>query len=159
AKLLADSPRDGPLGAANGSAAGRLRCVCGATLLVREETAVNLTDRSASPVHDADAGEDTPFLWNWTDQGWARLLIYVQTRRFHPKDVVLHQDESDRSLSILVDGSLEVLAQGVADHDARRIATIGAGSVMGEQAFLDGLPRSAEVRAITDGEMLTLTLS
>ena len=33
---------------------------------------------------------------------------------------------------------------------------IGAGSVIGEQSFFDGLPRSAHVWAVTDGELLTL---
>lgn len=32
-----------------------------------------------------------------------------------------------------------------------------AGSVIGEQAFLDGLPRSATIRAVTDGRLMQLT--
>ena len=33
----------------------------------------------------------------------------------------------------------------------------GAGSVIGEQSFFDGQPRSANVWAVTDGELLCLT--
>lgn len=106
----------------------------------------------------SDAGEDAPFLSHWDDQDWAKLLIYIQPHSFRAGEIVARHNEVERSLSILVDGALDVEAPGAEGQAPRHIAQINAGSVMGEQSFLDGLPRSAQVRASTDGEMLTLTL-
>ncbi len=39
----------------------------------------------------------------------------------------------------------------------RRLSTIAPLSIFGEQAFLDGLPRSASVRATADAEVHLLT--
>jgi len=43
------------------------------------------------------------------------------------------------------------------NQSLRRLTTVDAGSVIGEQAFLDGRPRSATIRAVTDCELLRLS--
>ncbi|MCX6021819.1 MAG: cyclic nucleotide-binding domain-containing protein [Chloroflexi bacterium] len=106
-----------------------------------------------------DIGEDAPFLSHWDDQDWAKLLISSEPHSFRSGEIVARHNEVERSLSILVDGVLDVETPASEGQPPRHIAQIQAGSVMGEQSFLDGLPRSAQVRASTNGEMLTLTLA
>jgi CRP/FNR family cyclic AMP-dependent transcriptional regulator len=70
---------------------------------------------------------------------------------------VIRDGEVDRALYVVVAGELEVLLP-VRGRQVHRLATIETGSVFGEQAFLDGLPRSATIRATSDGELLRLSL-
>ena len=63
----------------------------------------------------------------------------------------------DRSLYFVAAGSLEVGVTYVDGVSISSLAKIGAGSVIGEQSFFDGQPRSANVWAVTDGELLCLT--
>ena len=51
---------------------------------------------------------------------------------------------------ILASGSAEVLRGG------KRLATLGAGDVIGELSLIDGEPRSATVKAVSDLEVLEL---
>jgi CRP/FNR family cyclic AMP-dependent transcriptional regulator len=104
--------------------------------------------------------EDTAallFLDNQSDNDWAILLEFMQTDRFKTGEIVLRLGDGDRSLCVVTSGSLEVLAphgrQGL-----RRVTIIETGSIVGEQSFVDGRPRSATVRALTDGEMLRLSV-
>jgi CRP/FNR family transcriptional regulator, cyclic AMP receptor protein len=57
--------------------------------------------------------------------------------------------DDDRALYLVLSGRLEALVGGS--------PSIDPGSVFGELAFLDGLPRSATVRAVEDGEALRLS--
>jgi CRP/FNR family transcriptional regulator, cyclic AMP receptor protein len=57
--------------------------------------------------------------------------------------------DDDRALYLVLSGRLQALVEGA--------TAIEPGSVFGELAFLDGLPRSATVRAVEDGEALRLS--
>lgn len=50
--------------------------------------------------------------------------------------------------AVIVTGEVEIL------HDGEVIARLGPGEVIGELALLDGIPRTANVRAATDVELL-----
>ena len=100
--------------------------------------------------------EDLVFLATCTDEQWSRLFTYTETRRVRAGEMVLRMGEAERALYIVADGSLEVLVPGGRGRKPRRVASLGPGAVFGEVSFLDGLPRSADVRALTDGELLSL---
>ena len=51
---------------------------------------------------------------------------------------------------VIVDGEAEV------ERDGRVINRLGPGDVIGELSLIDGLPRSANVRAVTDTRVLEL---
>jgi CRP-like cAMP-binding protein len=95
------------------------------------------------------------FLAAWNDHDWEKLLAHTEILHFRAGEMVIQAGESDRTLYIVAQGRLEVL---LGDARVRRIATIETGSVVGEQVFLDGQPRSASVRALTDGKILRLSL-
>ena len=101
--------------------------------------------------------EELVFLPDWSDDDWDNLLAHTETRRFSAGDNLIEIGETDRSLFLVVEGNLEVLIPD-SRGEQRQIATIDSGSVVGEQAFLDGFPRSATVRALSDGELLRLSI-
>ena len=81
------------------------------------------------------------FLEALASSEWDRLWSYGSTR-----DVAA--GAAERIVYLLEAGALDVLVSSVDGH-AERLTRMGPGSVFGEQAFLDGRPRSASIRAGT----------
>jgi CRP-like cAMP-binding protein len=104
------------------------------------------------------AQEELVFLARATPDDWAKLIDHTEARRFTAGDVVVREGSSAQELYIVTRGSLEVLVEGEKAGELRKIAAIEPGSVFGEQSFFDGKPRSANVRAISDGEIRRLTV-
>lgn len=105
----------------------------------------------------AKRSDDTfVFLADLPADDWAHMLAVTQRQRFAPGDVVVRQGEASRTLYIVASGELDVIF--IDDSgETKEISRIDALSVFGEQAFLDGLPRSATVRARTASELHVLT--
>jgi CRP/FNR family transcriptional regulator, cyclic AMP receptor protein len=101
-----------------------------------------------------DGRESAPaeevFLPDASDGDWAVLLRHCRRRRFDTGQTVIEAGAPSRSLYLVVDGLLEVLAPvpGRRANRFRRIVTVGAGSVLGEMSFFDSAGRSAMVRAV-----------
>ena len=92
----------------------------------------------------------------WGEAEWQKLLASTVVTPFRTSAVVIQRGASDRALYLVADGVLEV---GVTTFDGVSVASlahIGAASVVGEQSFFDGEPRSANVWAVTDGALLRL---
>lgn len=103
------------------------------------------------------AAADFRFLPDWTEEEWARLLRHVAARPFRAGETVIRAGDHERSLMIVADGRLDVFFRGGPLGREIRRQSCDAGSVIGEQAFLDGFPRSATIRAVTDGRLMQLT--
>lgn len=86
---------------------------------------------------------------------WQEILDRTETVAFTAGETLLRHGEQDRSMYIVLRGEMEVRAPQIAGAE-QTLARIEEGSVFGEQAFLDGRPRSASVRARTDGELRRL---
>jgi CRP-like cAMP-binding protein len=86
---------------------------------------------------------------------WQRLLEHTDRRRFTRGDVVVREGDAERALWIVSRGMLEVVVGRPGREQV--VATVPARSVFGEIGFLDGEPRSATVRAASDGEAYRLT--
>jgi CRP-like cAMP-binding protein len=104
----------------------------------------------------AGEGQELVFLPRLAPEGWTKLLARTGAQRFRAGEVVVRAGETQPALFIVASGTLEVLAESGRAGE-RRIAVIEPGSVFGEQSFFDGLPRSATVRALSDGELRSLT--
>jgi len=112
---------------------------------------------------DYPGTEDSPangpaadvFLPDASDRDWAVLLRHCRRRRFDRGQTLIEAGATTRSLYIVVDGFLEVLAPVPGRREGRykRIVTVGAGSVLGEMSFFDSAGRSAMVRAVTPVEV------
>ncbi len=98
------------------------------------------------------------FLANWSANDWSALLEYTQTQMFNDDEVVIQAGDVNRGLYLVSFGTLEVLIPQRGATRLVRFATIEAGSVLGEQSFLDGKPRSAQIRAIEESQLFYLSL-
>ena len=108
--------------------------------------------------NDGKVSRDFILLPQWSEEKWTTLLKYVETRRFKIGDQVITIGDTDRSFYIIIEGKLEVLIPRGRSGQLRATQTRDAGAVIGEQAFIDGKPRSATIRALTDGEMLRVSI-
>ena len=106
---------------------------------------------------DADKSGDYLLLPQWSAMQWRILLGMTTPRPFKSSEVVIQRGVADRALYFVAAGSLEVGVTYVDGISISPLAKIGPGSVIGEQSFFDGEPRSANVWAVSDGELLCLT--
>jgi small-conductance mechanosensitive channel len=85
-----------------------------------------------------------------------RLLVpTVSVRQFGAGEMLVRIGEPGDSMFIVRSGRAEVLGH-TADGQVRHLAEIGRGVVTGEMALMTGEPRNANVRAITDLEVIEM---
>lgn len=101
-----------------------------------------------------EGSEPLDFLTAFGSDDWEALLAHTQTERFDAGHVVLPFGGRDRALYIIGEGMVEVVIGQ--PPRTMRIATCNEGDVFGEQVFLDGEERSAEVRALTAVRVIKL---
>jgi CRP-like cAMP-binding protein len=104
----------------------------------------------------AASGKVQLLLADASDQEWATLLGHTRYRRFNPGDAVVAVGSREQSLYIVLEGQLEVLAPR-GRRGYKRIASVDAGSVIGELSFFDGGTRSALVRAAAPAMLAELS--
>jgi len=114
---------------------------------------IALFRRLEAPEPPAD---DVLVLPGWSEADWEKLFSHTRTCAVRGSEVVINRDATNRTISFVVAGLFEVGISQVDGVSISPLARIGPGSVIGEQSFFDGLPRSANVWAITEGEMLAL---
>ena len=109
----------------------------------------------------ASAGNAGVLLADASDEEWATLLAHTRIRRFGPGDAIVTAGAADQSLYLVLEGQLEVLAPatGRGRRGYRRLASVAAGSVIGELSFFDGGGRSALVRAVTSAVLAEMSRS
>lgn len=100
--------------------------------------------------------EQTVFLANRGQRDWRKLLGHTQTYRFSRGEVVIRQGETTRAFYIVAFGEFEVVMPELGRRH-ERLAVIEAGSVVGEQTFLDGKGHPTEVRTLSEGEVIRLS--
>ncbi len=101
-------------------------------------------------------GDDFAILKNLSEAEWVEFLRFAERQFIARGGRILTAGESDRSLYVVVKGTVDVVIDTLGGP--KTIATIGEGSVFGEMAFFDGHPRSAHVDARDDVEILGLAL-
>ena len=90
--------------------------------------------------------------WGLTD--WRKLLDSTLPQPFKASEVVIQRDAVDRALFLVAAGTLEVGVTMIDGLSVASLAHIGPYSVIGEQSFFDGEPRSANVWGVTEGILL-----
>ncbi len=109
----------------------------------------------------ASAGNAGVLLADASEEEWAALLAHTRSRRFGPGDAIVTAGAADQSMYLVLEGQLEVLAAatGRGRRGYRRLASVAAGSVIGELSFFDGGGRSALVRAVTPAVLAEMSRS
>lgn len=104
----------------------------------------------------ATAGEGL-FLPGWSDDDWRRLLDHAPVRTVPAGEALIRGGAADRTLYVVVSGQLEVMAHAGDGMSMGRLARVGPGGVVGEQAFFDGAPRAAGAWAVGACTVAALT--
>jgi len=104
----------------------------------------------------ATPADDALLLPDWSKENWEKLLQCTVPQSFHTSEVVLKRGDTERALFFIVSGALEVGITQIDGVSVIPLARIAAGSIVGEQSFFDGHTRSANVWAVSSGEMLRL---
>jgi MFS family permease len=71
----------------------------------------------------------------------------------HPGDVVIREGDPADDLFVVRSGRLEVLSAGEAGVDQVHVRSLGPGDYFGEIGLLERIPRTATVRATTEGDL------
>lgn len=80
------------------------------------------------------------------------LLDHTQLREVRAGDYVFYAGDPGDALYIVADGVVEVLDKGML-----KLAELGVGNAFGEMALLSGGTRTANIRALSDVQLLTIT--
>ena len=81
----------------------------------------------------------------------AQVAALTVPAEFPAGSVLTRQGAAGGIAFVIASGKAEVVRGG------RRLATLGPGDVVGELSLIDGEPRSATVRALTDLEVLEIS--
>ena len=85
----------------------------------------------------------------YSDEDWKQFLSHAEHRTFSAAETLVEAGDRTRLMFVVVEGKLDVVIDEEGGN--KRIDTIEAPSVFGEQTFLDGQPRTASIAARTDG--------
>lgn len=90
--------------------------------------------------------------FNFNDEEWNKVQAIANYKTFQAEDLIIKEGERDRSLLIIKNGNVKVLVH----HNDKPIivATLSAGSIIGELNFTIPLHRSADVVAMDNTEVL-----
>jgi CRP-like cAMP-binding protein len=106
---------------------------------------------------DPSATGDELVLQGWNDEDWKALFGFATTRSVAAGDALIRRGETDRALFFVLRGRLEVVVNSSDGQSMGPLTRIGAGSVLGEQSFFDGRPRSASAWAVNDCEVVAIS--
>src|SRR5262245_4936214 len=100
-----------------------------------------------------EPGDGLLLLADVAESDWARIREHADVRRYRRGDVVARAGETDRTLWIVAEGTVDLI-------DGRTVADdLRPGSVFGELTFLTGLPVALTARAATEATVLRWSLA
>jgi CRP-like cAMP-binding protein len=82
------------------------------------------------------------------------IAVLCTARTFGPGEIVTTQGEHGDEVFVVGQGFVEVTLNNPDGGEPRSVVQLGPGQIVGEMALLDRGPRSATVRALTDGALL-----
>lgn len=107
----------------------------------------------SSPVSGAGSLADSPLLLGLMEQEAESLFAVADRRTYKAGDLVVREGAPSDCLYILANGALEVVR--LSEGDPVILATLTkSGSFFGEMSLVDIMPRSADIRAKSDAEVL-----
>ena len=91
------------------------------------------------------------------DEESAIVARFLSSRHFEAGDFIFYEGDTGRSMYLLSRGSADVSIPIPEEGRRRRLATFAEGTIFGEMALLDGLPRAAGVQASGPLEVFELS--
>jgi CRP-like cAMP-binding protein/tetratricopeptide (TPR) repeat protein len=87
---------------------------------------------------------------------FVELVNRLTYRRYLAGELILQEGEPGRSFYVIVDGKVRIFKK-MPDGAELELATLGEGAFFGEMALLSGAPRTANVSAEVDTELLEVS--
>jgi len=106
----------------------------------------------------AAASEDCLVIAHWNDADWASFAALCQPLAIEAGDALITTGYTEQSLFLVCAGAVEVVHVARPTLTVSTVSRVPAGSIVGEQAFFDASPRSANVWALDDCELLRIDL-
>ncbi len=101
-----------------------------------------------------DELRSAPLFAHLPDEDLGRLAAMAEPMTLAPGDLLLREGDPGDALYVVVSGELDVTKKsGSTEISLNRV---GAGTIQGEMSAIEGRPRSASVRAISDVEVLRI---
>lgn len=100
---------------------------------------------------------EAPIFDNLEPSEIMQIMHIVEVRPLQAGDVVFNEGDPGDAWFVLYKGSVDVLKD--TPHGENRIASLHPPACFGEMSILDGLPRSAMVRAVEDSVALRIPRS
>ncbi|MEQ8766040.1 MAG: cyclic nucleotide-binding domain-containing protein [Planctomycetota bacterium] len=92
-------------------------------------------------------------LEDFSDDQWQVFLEHTEPRTFTAGERLIEQGDVDRTLYLIRSGRLEIRVKDQNGQE-RVLGELPAGTVVGEQAFIDGHARAASIIGLEGGELL-----
>lgn len=86
----------------------------------------------------------------WSNDDWRTLFLLTEVRTVKAGDALIRRGVAERTLYFVLRGRLEIVVDSMDGLSMGHLTRVGAGSVVGEQSFFDGEPRSASAWAIDE---------
>jgi CRP-like cAMP-binding protein len=97
-----------------------------------------------------------PLFSQLTRKDLSRLGRAVVERKYKAGETIVKEGEQAVAFFMITKGKVEAIS-GAGTKKSVSLNTLGPGSVFGEMALLDGMPRNATVKAVADTECLVLS--
>jgi len=97
-----------------------------------------------------------PLFSRLTRKDLGRIGRTVVERKYKTGETIVKEGEQAVAFFMIAKGKVEVIS-GAGTKKSVLVATMGRGEFFGEMALLDGVPRNATVKAVTDAECLVLS--
>lgn len=117
-----------------------------------------LIDRFREVLDRGELANDLLALTRWTPDNWYQLASVCEPCAIDAGEALITSGNTERSLYLVVGGSVEVAYVVRQSLTVSIMSHVGPGSVVGEQAFFDSAPRSANVWAVDRSVLLRLDL-
>ena len=108
-------------------------------------------------VNSYDFLNDIPLFKGIPQDQMMDILRMLRPVSFKAGELIFRQGEEGRAAFVIQSGAVEIFLQ--ADREAIVLARFQSGELFGELALIDGSPRSAGARAMTNCEILCLDKS
>ena len=99
--------------------------------------------------------EQFDLLANMDAAAIAAFAALLEPKQMLPGETIISQNAPAHELYFLIEGRVDVSVR-IGNGPGRRVATIDAGTMFGELALFGNSPRTADVIAVTAGELLVL---
>ena len=81
------------------------------------------------------------------------FLHQCKSKKAEPGEMIFRKGDEGNDMYVIVSGEVIILSGGTEEHNLR----LGEGEVFGEIALIEGIPRSAGVRAEAETSLLTVS--